>query len=188
MPPADLTGPTPAVVRAAVPSDLFGMARVHVDTWRANYRGIIPDERLNELTVESDIAGGFGSRLGKPWPGATQFVAVTPDERVVGFSLACDPQEPEKEFTGELGALYVHPSCQRQGIGTALVEESTRYLLDTGRTSMIVWVLEQNPFRRFYERLGGTLVRRRVAPSRIARTALPEVSYGWTDLRPLARR
>lgn len=180
--------PDPVVIREATAEDLYGMARVHVETWKSAYRGIVPDERLERLSVESDIAGGFGSRLGTPRPGAAQFVAVTPAHEVVGFAVAGPNREPDPDFTGELGALYVLPSRQRQGTGTALVRECTRFLLGNGTTSMIVWVLEQNPYRRFYERLGGALVRRRVASSRIAGGPLPEVSYGWKDIRTLAHR
>jgi len=161
------------------------MARVHVETWKTTYRGMVSDERLDALTVESDIAGGFGSWLKDPPVGVAQFVAVTTANEVVGFALGCPPREEMTDFTGELGAIYVLKSHQGRGVGTALVGDVTRHLLSLGRTSMIVWVLEQNPYRRFYERLGGTLVSRRVRESRLA-GGQPEVSYGWKDIRRLA--
>jgi GNAT superfamily N-acetyltransferase len=173
-------------VRRAVPDDLLGMARVHVETWKSTYRGIVPDDRLDRLTVESDIAGGFGSWLKEPPPGVALFVASTPAEGIIGFALACPAREPDPDFTGELGAIYVLKSHQGRGVGSALVREVARYLMSTGTTSMIVWVLEQNPYRRFYERLGGTPVRKRLGRSRLGGGPLPEVSYGWKELRELA--
>jgi GNAT superfamily N-acetyltransferase len=163
------------------------MARVHVDTWKTAYRGVVPGDRLDALTVQSDIAGGFGSYLRDPPPGVAQFVAVNLGEEVVGFAMACPPREPDPEFTGELGSIYVRPDDQGTGVGTELVRHAVRFLRGEGRTNMIVWVLEQNPYRRFYEKLGGTLVRRRVGHSRIAGTPLPEVGYGWRDTGALAR-
>jgi len=174
-------------IRRAVPDDLVGMAQVHVDAWKTTYRGMVSDERLDQLTVESDIAGGFGSMLKAPPPDVAQFVATIPPGEIVGFAMACPNREPDPEFTGELGAIYLRKAYQRQGIGTALVREAARHLRSTGRTSMIVWVLAQNPYRRFYERLGGTLVRTRTAPSRIAGGPLPEVGYGWKEIGPLTR-
>lgn len=50
---------------------------------------------------------------------------------------------------------------------------------------MIVWVLEANPYRRFYEKLGGVSVRRRVVP--VAGVPLPEVGYGWKGITQLAQ-
>jgi len=177
----------PYRVRPATPEDLVGMARVHVATWRSTYRGIVPDERLDGLTVESDIAGGFGLWLKKPPEGVAQFVATTAAGEVVGFAMGCPAREPDPDFSGELGSIYVRKEHQGCGVGRALVGEVVRHLLRTGKTNMVVWVLEENPYRRFYERLGGTYLRRRVVASRIAMGPLPEVSYGWKDLRALAK-
>jgi hypothetical protein len=46
---------------------------------------------------------------------------------------------------------------------------------------MIVWVMRDNqPARRFYERLGGVYVR--TQPTTIGPATLEEVSYGWRRL------
>src|SRR5918998_4172552 len=41
------------VVREARPADAAGIARVHVDTWRTTYRGIVPDDHLDALSYEA---------------------------------------------------------------------------------------------------------------------------------------
>jgi len=51
----------------------------------------------------------------------------------------------------------------------------------------MVWVMEKSPYRRFYERLGGTLHRRDEKPSRIAGGLVPVVNYVWADISALAR-
>jgi GNAT superfamily N-acetyltransferase len=162
------------------------MAHVHVETWRTTYRGIVPDAALDRMTVDNDIESGFGSWLAEPPPGVAQFVVENPGEGVVGFALGGPNAEKDPGLDGELGALYVLRSHQGRGIGTALMREVARHLVGTGRSGMIVWVLEQNPYRRFYERSGGVPVRRRMWTSRRAGIPLPEISYGWTDLRSLA--
>jgi GNAT superfamily N-acetyltransferase len=163
------------------------MARVHVETWKTTYRGLVPDNRLDALTVDSDIAGGFGSHLQHPPPGEAQFVALMPPGEVVGFAMGGPAREPEPDYTGELGAIYVLRSHQRRGVGSALVGEVARHLVRTGHTGMMVWVMEQSPYRRFYEHLGGTVHRRVEHPSRIAGGPVPTVSYVWVDIGPLAR-
>jgi len=179
------TSNEPIHIRRAVPSDLVGMARVHVGTWKTTYRGMVPDDRLEALTVEADIAGGFGSLLREPRPGFGQFVAVTDSNEVVGFAGGCPNREPDGVYTGELGAIYVLRAFQGLGAGTALVREVVRFLRGEGHTTMIVWVLEQNPYRRFYEKLGGTFVRKRMGQSRIAGGPVSEISYGWLDTSEL---
>jgi hypothetical protein len=48
-----------------------------------------------------------------------------------------------------------------------------------------LWVLRDNlPARRFYEELGGTLIGERTDRREMAE--LPEVAYGWRDIRRLA--
>ncbi len=39
-------------IRPAVAADAAAIARVHVDTWRTTYRGIVPDEHLAKLSYE----------------------------------------------------------------------------------------------------------------------------------------
>jgi len=175
-------------IRPAVPDDLLGLARVHVATWHSTYRGIVPDARLDALTVEGDIASGFGRWLKDPAPGFAYLVAHRPAGEIVGFAVGGPNRYPEDDFSGELGAIYVLRPFQGLGIGSALVGGVARHLLATGRPDMIVWVIAKNPYRRFYEKLGGVFVRERVATSRIAGEELRERSYGWRDLAPLARR
>lgn len=171
-------------IRRATPDDLAGMARVHVQTWKTTYRGIVPDTYLDALTVESDIARGFGRWLREPKEGWIYFVATTPSEEIVGFAVGGPSREMDPEFTGELGAIYVLKTHQGRGVGHALVREIARHLQMIGHDSMFVWVLEQNPYRRFYEELGGAAVRQRVAT--VAGSQLPEVAFAWTDLRELS--
>ena len=125
-------------VRPAVPDDLVGMARVHVATWKSTYRGMVPDGPLDALTVESDIASGFGRWLKAPLPETAHFVAVTAGGEVVGYAVGGPPREPEADFTGELGAIYVRQDHQRHGVGSALVGAVAGHLVRLDRTSMIV--------------------------------------------------
>jgi GNAT superfamily N-acetyltransferase len=175
-------------VRRAVPDDLVGMARVHVETWKSTYRGMVPDERLNALSVEGDIAGGFGRWLHEPPPDTQAFVAVAPPQEVVGFAVATSNRESTDGYRGELGAIYVSKAHQRRGAGTGLVRAAAGHLLDHAMPSMIVWVFEKNPYRQFYEHLGGRFLRQRVGTSRLGGPDLSEVSYGWKDVRTLAGR
>jgi hypothetical protein len=51
------------------------------------------------------------------------------------------------------------------------------WALDHGMKTIIVWVLRDNPYRRFYEALGGELVAERMIS--IGDAQLPEVAYRW---------
>lgn len=51
---------------------------------------------------------------------------------------------------------------------------------------MLLWVLEDNPSRGFYEALGGVRIKQETIT--IGGTELVEVAYGWSGLSPLRRQ
>ncbi|HEY3313846.1 MAG TPA: GNAT family N-acetyltransferase [Bacillota bacterium] len=65
--------------------------------------------------------------------------------------------------------------------GRRLVAAVVGELTAGGFRSMLVWVLADNPFRRFYESLGGTYLRSQ--KMEIGGARLNEVAYAWTDLQ-----
>jgi hypothetical protein len=51
---------------------------------------------------------------------------------------------------------------------------------------MLIWVLRDNPSRRFYEAMGGRFVSEQNIE--INGQALVDVAYGWNDLRGLVKK
>jgi ribosomal protein S18 acetylase RimI-like enzyme len=168
--------------RRAVVADAAGIALVHVDTWRSTYRGIVPDERLSNLSYE---------RSQRMWekilsdPKGTMIVAEDVPGHVAGFAN-CGPARDNSNFDGELYAIYVLQSVQGRGVGKMLVLSAARELRARGFDSMLVWVLAQNPFKRFYERLGGEQVGSKDIV--IGGKTLKELGYGWRSLDSLIAR
>jgi GNAT superfamily N-acetyltransferase len=181
------TSPEFVQIRPAVPEDLEGMARVHVDGWKTAYRGIVADDVLDSLTQENDITSGFGRGLRTPQIGERQFVATSSNEGIIGYAIAGPNRDRSPRFAGELEAIYVLSSHRNGGVGSRLVGEVARFLADCEMDSMVVWVLLHNPYRSFYEHLGGTRLGERVGlPHPLGGGPLTEVSYGWSSLSRLA--
>src|SRR5579864_6946505 len=88
-------------------------------------------------------------------------------------------RERARGYDGELYAIYLLHSVQRQRLGTTLVQHFVRELRARGFGSMAVWVLAANPFRKFYEALGGKVM----AEQQIERggQSFTEIAYGWQD-------
>ncbi|MER3443492.1 MAG: GNAT family N-acetyltransferase, partial [Meiothermus sp.] len=77
-------------VRPARPDDAPAIARVHVDSWRETYAGIVPNEFLAGLSYERREQM-WRSGLEHPgWKGGL-FVAEDPEHRVVGFVAGGPP-------------------------------------------------------------------------------------------------
>jgi ribosomal protein S18 acetylase RimI-like enzyme len=168
-------------IRPATPDDAPAIAQVHVETWRSAYRGIVPAAHLAALSTRQRT-DRWTEILRKP--DQITFVAETPERGVVGFANGGPERETTDPRRAELYALYVLPDQHRRAIGRRLTAALARWLADTNFESLTVWVLEENPSRRFYERLGGTLAGRKEIE--IAGRTLGEVAYEWTDVRSLA--
>lgn len=134
------------------------MARVHVDSWEAAYRGLISDEVIDGLTVEARTAA-WSRALSEPEPRTAAFVAEHGGE-VVGLSWVGptrdDDLDPEK--VGDVLAIYVVPDHWGHGHGRDLMVRSLDWLRSDGFSAAMLWVLDTNTVgREFYERGGWRL-------------------------------
>lgn len=171
-------------IREAAPGDAGPITRVHIDTWRTSYAGIVPDEHLAGLSY-SDREAVWVQILTRDDALQGNFVAETGGGEVVGFAGGGPEREGDEVYRGELYAIYLLQEHQGKGIGRRLACTVARGLLSAGFESMLLWVLEDNrPARRFYESLGGIVVGRKSIE--IGGATLVEVSYGWRDITGLA--
>ncbi|MFT4416444.1 N-acetyltransferase family protein [Fredinandcohnia humi] len=163
-------------IRKAVVSDAKGIAKVHVDSWKSTYKGIVPDEFLEQLKYESRE---------KMWnqaiPTSTVFVAENEVGHIVGFSSGGKEREGNYEgYEGEVYAIYLLGEYQGQGIGKKLVEPIVAQLREMKINSMLVLVLEENKSCLFYEALGARKLDS--IEIEIGGKALREAVYVWDDL------
>lgn len=168
-----------AVLRKAAPGDARGIAHVHVNSWRATYRGMVSDEFLADLSYESRERM-WDRTLNSLDSGASIWVVEDGPGNIIGFASAGASRPSNRDYTGELYAIYVLGSHHGRGLGRALVEAVAADLASQGVCSMFLWVLADNaPARRFYESLGGQAVYTRAIE--IGGTMIDEIGYGWKD-------
>ena len=168
------------IIRPARIEDAAGIARVHIDSWRTTYQGMIPDDYLDSLSYE-ERTQRWRTLLSNPIRIAFDFVAEDETGQIIGFISGGRTQEPDPVYKGELYAIYLLQQRQGQGIGRRLTEALVNKLLQEDIDNMLVWVLAENPARKFYEALGGQFLRTKQVM--IGGATLEEVAYGWTDIR-----
>jgi L-amino acid N-acyltransferase YncA len=167
------------LIREAEITDAVAIARVHVDSWRTTYVGIVPTDYLAGLSYEQR-AEEWHRTLSKPIELELVYVAEDPAGNVIGFAWGGPERSGHDAYKGELFAIYLLEEYQRQGMGKQLLSWVAKRFLQQGVQSMLVWVLADNPSRRFYEALGGQLVSEQKIT--IGGVDLLEVAYGWPDL------
>lgn len=174
---------SPIIVREATFADARGIARVHVDSWRTSYRGIVPDDYLAQLSYDQR-AQQWNRTLDDPNRATCVYVADDGGE-IVGFASGGANRSRDLPFDAELYAIYLRESYQRRGLGARLTRVVGEWLHAQGHRSLLVWVLADNPARRFYESLGGQLIHEQ--PFELGGTTLIEAGYGWNELDALLR-
>jgi L-amino acid N-acyltransferase YncA len=167
-------------IRAATAADARAIAEVHVASWRATYRGIVPDAVLDALSIE-EREGRWASSLATPDSRSFAYVAEDDAGRVVGFASGGPRRDGDPAYAGELYAIYLLRGVQGRGIGRRLTEAVARHLEDRGMRSMLVWVLSANPARSFYEALGGRYLGEQQLE--MGGATMTEVAYGWPVIR-----
>lgn len=166
-------------IRSAAPDDASAIAEVRVVTWRATYRGLIPDPVLDELDITKE-ADRYHEGIAKLPPEQSFLVAEVdmPRRRVVGYAIFGPDRDPNSQETGEIYALYVLPDYQGLGIGRSLVSAAKQELAERGFHRLIIFVLSNNtPSRMFYEAVGGKVEREKTIE--IQGFQAEEVGYGY---------
>jgi ribosomal protein S18 acetylase RimI-like enzyme len=170
----------PFRIRPAQPSDAAAIARIHVESWRTTYPGIVPEAALAALDEEGRRRSWLERLEGAEIP----ILVAETDFGVFGFLAGGPIRIPVEDYDGELYALYLLRDHQLQGAGRALIQQLANILQPQGFRSMLVWVLKANPAVGFYQRLGAVPVTSQTIE--IGGAHLPELALGWRDLRLLS--
>jgi ribosomal protein S18 acetylase RimI-like enzyme len=151
------------LIRRATPGDETAVATVHVRSWQVAYRGLMPDEVLDGLSVER--RADMWRAILEPGPGAARHIFLVAEagggERPDGNALCgfvhVGPARdadlgPE---TAELTSIYLLPEAWGRGAGRALMARAVDAMREAGYASAVLWVLVTNErARRFYDIAG----------------------------------
>ncbi len=161
-------------VRTATPDDAAEVAGVHVRSWQAAYRSLIPDAYLDGLNPDDRMArytfGGTDSAL-------PSTVVAVQDGVICGFATTGTSRDPGTPGAGELLALYVDPGSWGLGVGRRLMAEARERLGRGGFTAAVLWVLVGNDRAEHFYRADGWLPDGRRRREEIWGVSVDEVSY-----------
>lgn len=171
------------VIFPAGPGDAEDLARVHIQSWRETYQGLLPDSFLSRMTVPV-YARRFAASLIRP--GEKEATLIAADRSgLVGYA-AGGPSRSKRAGEAEVTTLYVLRTAQGYGLGRRLLCDIARVFAANEATSLMLSVLRDNiPARGFYEHLGGQAEAPRREPGPGGVTY--EVSYLWPDIRVLTK-
>src|SRR6185437_9293443 len=93
-------------IRRARPDDALRIATIHIESWQAAYRGVVPDEFLDSLSIEQRSAA-WRQNLEAAEP--MTWIAEEHGAALGWVSAGRSRDTDATQSTGEILAVYVHP-------------------------------------------------------------------------------
>ncbi|GAB0175277.1 MAG: GNAT family N-acetyltransferase [Candidatus Altimarinota bacterium] len=141
-------------IRKGNPNDAENIAKVHIESWKTTYKGIIDAQYLDDLSLEDKIV---------KWENILQdkdivvYVAEK-NNTIIGFIALEKLKKEIHGHDGLISSLYILEQYQRMNIGNRLFKEAMEYLKILQCKKILVWVLKENPSKHFYEKMGGVFL------------------------------
>ncbi|MEG0638540.1 MAG: GNAT family N-acetyltransferase [Clostridia bacterium] len=136
------------IIRELEPNDDFNaVGHIYAESWKASYRGIVPQAYLDKLNhnrwsamLRADPAQSLGAFL---------------DGTLVGTAMVSFARDAEREGYGEIVSIYLLPAYTGRGYGKELMQACLEKLSQDGCADICLWVIEQNQqAKSFYQRMG----------------------------------
>ena len=171
--------------RIANLSDLEELSDLHAESWRNSYRGIFPDEFLDN-DVWDDRRASWFSRLSEPK--SNQYVIVAKDNnKICGFICAFGNEDPK--WGTFIDNLHVSRTYKGKGIGKRLMFLVAEWANESfNHKGVYLEVLEDNLNAiNFYHCIGAKHQETRLWQPPGSNEQINDLLYVWENLEPLLR-
>ncbi len=140
-------------LRVATAADAAAVARIHVESWKVAYRGIMPDDVIARTDLAYRTPFWTERIANREWP---VFVIEEAGEVVAFCQMIPSPDSDDDPKTvGHITSIHVLPHLRGRGHGRALLDQAFAEFRRRAFSEVTLWVLEGNASaRRFYEGLG----------------------------------
>jgi GNAT superfamily N-acetyltransferase len=163
-------------IRPALADDARTIAEMHYAGWQVAYAHIVSDETMDAKLPERRIPF-WEERIADP--GNLVLIAIDDAHKAQGFVHAGGVLQHDVRVGGltgfdcEIYSLHCRLAVQGRGLGRLLMAETAYAFRERGRTALVLWAYRDNPYRRFYERVGGQIVAEGFDED------IPDIAYGW---------
>lgn len=116
-------------VRTAAERDIAALVTLLAQSWRATYLGLYGAERVEAIIADWHSPQAIAANMARP---DGEYLVADSGSRIGGMAFASLSGEGDGKSV-KLHQLYVHPDCQRQGIGRDLFAEIETCFPDVNR-------------------------------------------------------
>lgn len=136
-------------LRKGLPIDIPAIADLLIRSWREHYQHFLPASFLDALDQDHQIRRH--ERIMSK--GTPYWIAENEQNELLGFASYGPSRDTDLPSRMELYTIYVDSHFHKRGIGQGLLDRVIQDLLPS-IPSLSVLVMEENPFRAFYEKNG----------------------------------
>jgi ribosomal protein S18 acetylase RimI-like enzyme len=163
-------------IRPAAAADARAIAEIHYAGWQIAYAHVVSDEQMAAKRPERRVPF-WQARIAD----VDDLVLIAEDEagKAQGFVYAGDVLDHDirqgslEGFDCEIYSLHCRKEVQGRRLGRLLMVETARAFQRRGRNALMLWAYRDNPYRRFYEKIGGEIIAEGFDDD------IPDVAYGW---------
>ncbi len=155
-------------IRKRERKDCKEIARVVTIAWNETYKGIVPDEFLDNLYKNEEER--VNNSLKEFDENDNHQYVLEVDNKIVGF---INVGSSEEEGYGEIFALYIINGYKGFGFGKKLIEAGIDELKEMGYNKMVIGCLDGNKSNDFYKHIGGKYLKTKT----FEKLQLPENIY-----------
>jgi GNAT superfamily N-acetyltransferase len=167
-------------VRPAVAADARAIAEIHYAGWQIAYASVVSDEQMEAKQPKRRIPF-WQERIADP--NYVVLIAEDAAGAAQGFVYAGDVLAHDIRTGGlagydcEIYSLHCRLAVQGKGLGRLLMAETAHSFRERGCSALMLWAYRDNAYRRFYEKIGGTILAEGFDD------VIPDVAYGWPLLK-----
>ena len=142
-------------IRKATVEDSKELAIVKRKAWESTYRGIYPDEKLDNYNFEEQ-GSKFNNLISNE---NITFYVVEFENKIIGYMSCGQPMRAFKHYEQEIGLLYILKEYQGQGIGRRLFSIAYDNIKNNGYKEFFISCNKYNlNAQKYYEAMGGKIV------------------------------
>ena len=129
------------------------LASINAASFQKGFKGIIPDEVLNEKFAYGRLLERFTKELAEK---NTENSILLIDDKPVGIqTFGRDDHKEREPVEIDIWRLYILPECWGMGYGEILIKWGLEELKKKNYKKVALWVVDENTrARRFYEKMG----------------------------------
>ena len=142
------------IIRKATAADAAEIANVHISSWREAYKGLLPQEFLDDRPLYFKNRYELWKKMTVN-PSQVTYVAECPENGVVGFINGEYPRDLDFKDHAEVWCIYLLKKYHGKKIGFQLLKAYFDIFSAKGFSKGYLWVIRDNPTIKFYESTGG---------------------------------